>query len=149
MEKRKDTHFVNDRLYLYNSSGYLMLGHSEPTNRPSSTDQKEDAEDDKEKKNTDLHKVILGDDLGSDSLLYTGARLDFCNMTYLKEYNARLYSSAEAAYYPSFNKPSKSPISDVRGSIGFGVNLQLNDMINIALHYNAANFNTKIGDIER
>ena len=91
----------------------------------------------------------MGDDLGSDTLLYTGLRLDYCNLPYLKDVGVKLYSSAEAAYYPTFNKPSPNPLKDVRGSLGFGINLKLNEIINVGLHYNAANFNTKAGDIER
>ena len=143
--KNKASSFANDRLYLYLSSGYLMLGHSEPTLRPTA----EKTEEDDKQKRKDVQQVVLGDDLGSDTFLYTGARLDYCNMPYLKDSNVRLYSSAEAVYYPPFNKPSSNPIHDVRASLGFGMHFRLNEMINIGLHYNAANFNTKVGDIER
>ena len=71
-------------------------------------------------------------------------------MPYLKNvFDAKVYSSAEATYYPSYHKPSDNPLNDVRGSLGFGINFQINEMANIALHYNALNFNTKVGDIEK
>ena len=44
--------------------------------------------------------VVLGDDLGVKHFVYTNARLDFLNIPYLSQIGARVFSSAEAAYYP-------------------------------------------------
>ena len=95
-----------------------------------------------------MTQVVLGDDLGSDTLLYTGLRLDYCNLPCFKDTGFRLYSAAEAFYYPAFSKPSKNPLDDVRGSVGVGIHYRITPMLNIGLHYNLANFNSKVGDIE-
>jgi hypothetical protein len=66
----------------------------------------------------------------------------------LKNAGARVFSSFEVAYYPSDTK-SGTIKSNLRGSLGMGVNLPLNDMISIALYHNFGNFGSKLGDIER
>jgi hypothetical protein len=43
---------------------------------------------------------VLGDDLGVKHFVYTNARLDFLNIPYVSQIGARVFSSAEAAYYP-------------------------------------------------
>ena len=131
-----------------------MLGHSECALKGAKSN-----EDDKEKEQEEnpprnkpyqLREATIGDDLGSSRYFTAGARLDFTNMPYLKNiFNAKPYSSAEMTYYPSCTKPSGKPLEDVRGSLGLGINFQINEVANIALHYNMVNFNTKIGDIEK
>jgi hypothetical protein len=145
----KQTSFVNDRFYLHNTSGYLALGHEEPSNMPPQvTDNKQLQKEAKQMLTSGLADVRLGDDLGSDRYLYTGARFDFIDVPFLRDYNCRLYSAAELIWYPQF--AHKSPVTDhIRGSLGFGLNMPLNDFFSVALYYNAANFNSRRGDIER
>ena len=37
----------------------------------------------------------------------------------------------------------------LRGSLGFGISWPLNELINFGVYYNAVNFDSKVGDIER
>ena len=94
-----------------------------------------------------VHRVIMGDDLGCSQYAYFGTRLDFLNVPYLMDIRGKFFSTAELIYYPSDGK--SEAMSNLRGSLGFGLSWQLNEMVNFALHYNAANFNSKVGDIER
>jgi hypothetical protein len=91
---------------------------------------------------------VLGDDLGVTKYFYAGGRLNFHNFPILKNAGARVFSSFEVAYYPSDSK-SETIRNNLRGSIGMGVNLPLNDMISIALYHNFSNYGSKLGDIER
>jgi hypothetical protein len=148
--------FVNDRFYLHNTSGYLALGHNEPSNRPPSLHQTTDAKlvqkEAKQILTSGLADVRIGDDLGADRYLYTGARFDFIDVPLLRDYNCRLYSAAEAIWYPSFKQTAsitQSLRQQTRFSLGFGINMPLNDFFSIALYYNAANFGSQLGDIER
>lgn len=51
-----------------------------------------------------LADVRIGDDLGVEKYMYLGARLDFINIPYLRDFNCRLYSAAEAVWYPPLIK---------------------------------------------
>ena len=59
---------------------------------------------------------------------------------------ARIFSSAEVAYYPL---PGRKPKDNLKASLAFGVNLPINDMIAIGLYYNCVNLGSRAGDIER
>jgi hypothetical protein len=83
-------------------------------------------------------------------------RLNFTDIPYLRDVNARLFSAAELIWYPpiplsvhSDTVQSKSPMDSVRGSLGFGLSIPINEQISFALYYNAANFGSRQGDIER
>ena len=108
-----------------------MLGHSEPAlSGPKADEEEKDKKEAEEappqstqNKPYQLREATMGDDLGSSRYLQAGARLDFTNIPYIKNvFNAKLYSSAETTYYPSFSKPSQNPLHDVRGSLGLGIN---------------------------
>jgi hypothetical protein len=51
-----------------------------------------------------LAEVRIGDDLGVEKYMYLGARLDFINIPYLRDFNVRLYSAAEAIWYPKLTQ---------------------------------------------
>ena len=90
-----------------------------------------------------LADVRIGDDLGADRYLYAGARFDFVDIPLLRDYNCRLYSAAEAIWYPSFKQTASYSYSfkeQTRFSLGFGINMPLNVFFSLALYYNAANF---------
>ena len=95
-----------------------------------------------------MHKVVLGDDMGCDRFAYLGARLDFLNIPYLEQAGVRTYSQAELIYYPPY-KSQGGVRADLRGSVGFGISMPLSSMINFGLYYNAANFGSKVGDVEK
>ena len=98
-----------------------------------------------------VRRVIIGDDLGCEQYAYLGTRLDFLNVPYLQDIHGKFYTQAELIYYPSSADSTKSKdlVSNLRGSLGFGISWQINDMINFALYYNAVNFSSNLGDIER
>lgn len=91
-------------------------------------------------------QIIIGDDLGVSRFVYCNARLDFINIPYIKEIGARIFTSAEVCYYP---KGTEKPVESLRGSLGFGINLPINEMIALGLFYNFYNFGSRVGDIER
>ena len=91
----------------------------------------------------------MGDDLGTTKYLYACARLNYNNIPILKDAGARLFSAVEVAYYPSGPTEPIRNLTNIRGSVGFGANLPLNDMISIALYHNFGNFGSRLGDIER
>ena len=112
--------------------GYLHIGHSEKSLHP----------EPKQKVGQNA-EVILGDDLGTNKYLYACLRLNYLNLPVLKKAGARLFGAVEVAYYPTEKH------NNVRGSVGLGANLPLNDMISIALYHNFGNYNSRVGDIER
>jgi hypothetical protein len=90
----------------------------------------------------------MGDDMGCDHFAYLGTRLDFLNLPFLGEKGAKVFSQAELIYYPAIGR-SFSASENVRASMGFGLSWPLSHMINFGIAYNAVNFNSKVGDIER
>jgi hypothetical protein len=79
--------------------------------------------------------MLLGDDPGAMKYLQFTGTLMFCDVPYLKDaLGARLFTSAEMIYYPSFyarnNNDSifKVVKDDCRVSIGFGINIPVNPM---------------------
>ncbi len=95
-----------------------------------------------------IHKVIMGDDMGCDHFGYLGTRLDFLNMPFLGKRGGKVFSQMELVYYPAHGT-NLSGSENVRASMGFGLSWPLNHMINFGIAYNAVNFNSKVGDIER
>ena len=96
-------------------------------------------------------QVIMGDDLGCNEFAYLSARLDFLNIPILNEVNMRLFTQAEAIYYPSEpikTIPKQTFRDNLRFSCGLGISIPLTNLINVALYYNAANFNSRKGDLE-
>lgn len=80
------------------------------------------------------------------------ARLEFINIPLLRDYGLKPYLGYELAYYPSLirNFSVKSLWKDTRHSVGFGLAIPLNNMIDLLIFYNALNFNSKRGiDFER
>ena len=146
----KQAPFVNDKYLLYNTGGYQSLGHTESSLKGNSADiewSDQDKKDEQDNLERGVHKVIMGDDLGCSQFAYFGTRLDFLNVPYLMDIRGKFFSQAELIYYPSDGK--SDILSNLRGSLGFGLSWQLNEMVNFALYYNAVNFNSKVGDIER
>jgi len=141
---------VNDKFLLYNTGGYQSIGHTEPSLKGNSTDiewSEQEKKDEEHNLQRGVHRVIMGDDLGCEQFAYFGTRLDFLNVPYLKDIYGKFYSQAELIYYPSDG--TADLLSNIRGSLGFGVSWRINEMINFAMYYNAVNFNSKVGDIER
>lgn len=95
--------------------------------------------------------MIMGDDMGSDQFLYTGARIDYLNLPYISDKHVKFFTQGELIYYPPNGSTSAAaPVKDnVRASLGFGVSYPLNEMINFGLYYSAVNLNSRVGDIER
>ena len=143
---QKKHSYVNDRFFLYNTGGYINIGHTEPSLRPS-TEVPEKAE--QANLVDGLHKVVMGDDMGCEQYAYLGGRLDFLNIPFIRQAGVKLFSQAELIYYPPQKKSTLNAIDDIRVTLGFGISMPLNEMINFGLFYNAANFGSKVGDIER
>lgn len=145
--------FVNDRFFVYNTGGYQNLGHTEPSLRPSTNlDSEKAKKEEREALDRGLHRVVMGDDMGCSRFAYLGGRLDFLNVPYLADAGVRVYSQAELIYYPEHKRQENSQSAvwkDIRGTVGFGIAMPLSDMINFGLYYNAANFGSKVGDIEK
>ena len=172
----KKMSYVNDRFFMYNSAGYQMIGHKVPSTKRLSKNDTDDSS--KTEKTTELenktleeenqkesvakqiarggpYKVIMGDDLGCNQFAYLSARFDFLNIPILSEYKIKLFTQAEAIYYPCepvINNPNQSLkekfMDNLRVSCGVGISYPLTNLINVALYYNAANFNSKRGDLE-
>lgn len=108
----KSKSFVNDRFFLYNTGGYVNLGHTEPSLR--TIDNLDADRSDKAKKEEKealargLHRVILGDDMGCTRFAYLGGRLDFLDVPYLRDAGVRVYSQAELIYYPPAKSSSRT-----------------------------------------
>ena len=133
--------YQNDRFFIYNSLGYLYLGHNEDSL----------AVPPKQKAN-ECAQVILGDDLGVNKFVYANARLDFLNIPFVSsKLNARVFSCAELVYYPKEEESGGMKQNDhcCRVSLGFGVNLPINEMVALSLYHNFANFGSRKGDVRR
>ena len=127
--------FVNDRFYLYNSLGYMNLGHCFPSSNQLTDRNHEEG----------AASIVLGDDLGTKRYLYGCLRADWLNVPLIKEAGARVFSAAEVAIYPSLADTKYR----IRASLGFGLNVPLNDVVTICLYHNMANFGSQPGDIEK
>lgn len=57
--------------------------------------------------------------------------------------------SLEAVYYPRLLDANKSITAQTRASLGMGVNVPINDLLNISIYTNLGSVGTKVGDIER
>lgn len=68
----------------------------------------------------------------------------------------KLFTQAEAIYYPCEpvrKYPKETTFrekfaDDLRFSCGVGISYPLTNLINVAFYYNAANYNSKRGDLE-
>ena len=79
----------NDRFFLYTTLGYRFLNHCEKPLQAQPV----------QKVNEQL-KLVLGDDLGVNRYLYSSVRFDWLNLPYVSDFGARVFNSAEIAYYP-------------------------------------------------
>ena len=92
----------------------------------------------------------MGDDMGTDHFCYVGARIDYLNLPGLADKRLKIFTQGELIYYPPHGSSSATPLRDnLRGSLGFGLSFPLNQMINLGIYYSVANFNSRVGDIER
>jgi hypothetical protein len=78
--------------------------------------------------------------------LYGSLRLDYKEVPFAKKLGARCFASLEGCYYP---KEGKSGLGETRASLGAGINVPINEMLNISLYHNFANFGSRPGDIEK
>lgn len=80
-------------------------------------------------------------------------RLEYTNVPFLRNYGAKTFTYLEAAFYPSYHTKVRSLgdfVKNTRLSMGFGIAIPINPMINILIYYNTLNLNSnKKGDIER
>uniref|UniRef100_A0A7S3MK24 Bacterial surface antigen (D15) domain-containing protein n=1 Tax=Favella ehrenbergii TaxID=182087 RepID=A0A7S3MK24_9SPIT len=143
------TTFTNDRFFVYNTQGFLNIGHTEsslkPLQRPYTAEEMKAENEDLSK---GLHKVVMGDDMGADQFAYLAARLDYLNMPFFGDKGFKVFSQAELIYYPTEGREEKF-VDTLRASMGFGISWPLTPMINFGLYYSAVNLNSRVGDIER
>ena len=136
---------TNDRFFITHSKSFQAIGHTEKSNRPVDIVSLQD-------KNTNLgterrRRVILGDDLGSERYSTLVAKLDFCNVPFLKEYHIKPCVFAEYIFYPHHKNEGSlgeqlKQYSKLGVGFGFSVNLNLSAIdFSLILYHNILTLN--------
>lgn len=78
--------------------GYSHIGHVFSSNNPGLLQEEQS------NTNRDYKKIVIGDDLGSETYLLAHARLEFLSLPLLKTYGLRTFLYGECAFYPSLKQ---------------------------------------------
>jgi hypothetical protein len=97
--------------------------------------------------------MFTGDDLGANLYLAHNLRLEFANIPFLRDANARAVIYMDNSFYPMAGLKEETWMQMIkkstRTSYGMGVGIPIGENLSVGLLFNLASFNAQKGDFER